>query len=770
MPALSGVNKSIFLRLKTAYNELNWFSKLFFPNMLAGKLENIAASNLSTPDAFEVYQAYKSQTWFFHRWLFTSLNHFFNTDLNHALRSLSEADLLSGDGAQANFDAVVGHQVPRNVADVLKILSEADLLTGDSAQANRDVVVGHQDPRNVADVLKILSEVGLLTGDGAQANRDAVVGHQDPRNVAEALSRLSRAGLLTGDGAQANFDAVVGHQRPQGVADALENLSQAGILSGDGAQANRDAVVGHQNPHGVAYALKNLSQTGLLSGDGAQANFDAVIGHQNPWGVAYALKNLSQTGILSGDGAQENFNDVVSHQHPWGVAYSLKNLSQAGLLTGDDAQANFDAVVGCQSCNGLSSALRLLRLTGLLGVEIEQSQARFNQLMEYQNILFHEDTRNLWDRIPPHMFTKVNWNHIIRLCMASQVNLEAGREHFARYVDQPSPSTNYQQQVFNSAQSTHTASVHQTVSASARRLKERYKDVLANLNESLQTIVHWVNKLEGHDVEKRALQQLVGSSYTFKDPTSDVTTKELLALSWAAINDDAMRLGKVKDAQVCFLEGLYDIQRAYNLSDTFEDRGGHDKQACASGTFNKLIEKLVGIHPDAKITYITNQGAMRKLLPLVREAATQFLKEHLGDITVEELKHAIFRSVREQLFFEYGHALEALTKDYDTFELFQASDKYKTFCLLLNQRQDEHLEQMIEGKLSIADKELDEELSDLMVPHSEAKLAPEDIEEKPVSREDMREKRLRFFDAPPKSSEGSDPPCEPLGSSTRAER
>ncbi len=35
--------------------------------------------------------------------------------------------------------------------------------------------------------------------------------------------------------------------------------------------------------------------------------------------------------------------------------------------------------------------------------------------------------------------------------------------------------------------------------------------------------------------------------------------------------------------------------------------GGEDRTACAAGTFNKLIEKLVSIHPDAEQAYMNDK-------------------------------------------------------------------------------------------------------------------------------------------------------------------
>jgi hypothetical protein len=704
-------------------------------------------SNPSIQSAFDVYHAHVNHTWFFHAWFFSSLAVFSDTPFNEALKRLQTAGLLTGESAQANRDAVAGHQHPDMVAAVLSFLSKKGLLTGESAQANRDAVAGHQDLYKVALALKLLQTVGLLAGESAQANFNAVAEHQNPDKVVVALTFLQTVGLLTEESAQANFNAVAGHQLPDKVAAALHCLPKAGLLTRESAQANRDAVVGHQKLYEVAIAIESLHSDGLLAGASAQANRDAVAGHQDPFGVARTLKTLQTAGLLTGASAQANRDAVAGHQDPFGVALALKLLQTAGLLTGVSAQANRDAVAGHQNPDKVTHALEALQTAGLIAARNEQSQTRFDRLISYSNILCSTETHMLWDRIPTHALTEVHWNSIIQICRANQVNPVVGQLHFTRYVNRELLHINPNQpQALNGGQSTHTASVHQTVSESAIRLNTRYGNNIGDLRAKLKEIEVWVNAQEGHEVEKRGFQQLAHSPYEFVEPTSKITTKMLMALSWTAIHDDSMRMGTLDDAKVLFLEGLFEIQRAYNLNDAFEDRGGQDKAACASGTFNKFIEKLVGVHPDAELKYITKQGAMRKLIPLIREAATCYAEQESCEaLTVASLKEAIRPMVREQLFFEYGQAFEVLTKNHGTFEAFQASSNYVSFQALLQSEQDAGIELMIEGKLLVVDEELDEELMRLITSTVEAKEAHDEVDDKPVTQEELRARRLDFF-------------------------
>ena len=158
---------SEIIKLKNSYKNMRWFEKLFFPYQLAFELKSYLEQNESNPAQLAVFKAFENSTWFFHKWLFTSLQRFSDLSTTKSLRILNVAGLLTGDTAQDNFNAVVGHQYPWAVAEALRDLSTADLLTGNAAQANFDAVVAHQYPRIVAGPLRTLHTAGLLTGDTA---------------------------------------------------------------------------------------------------------------------------------------------------------------------------------------------------------------------------------------------------------------------------------------------------------------------------------------------------------------------------------------------------------------------------------------------------------------------------------------------------------------------------------------------------------------------------------------------------------------------------
>ncbi|MDF1683996.1 MAG: hypothetical protein P1U36_04985 [Legionellaceae bacterium] len=612
----------------------------------------------------------------------------------------------------------------------------------------------------------------------------------------QALSALQEHKLLIGPHAQSYFDAVVSQNDSYGIANALVELKKLGFLNEENTKPMLLMLAHIKNPTYFSYVLQFLGATGLLSGEYAQANLNLVASHHNQSELCQALTSAQKQGFLQEEHAQEDLKLIASHQDPSSLVEALGLIQEhaefnsvdallsryeiaeqpqpmcfvpsfimlhsLGLLDGEQGEAYRARITEPQCSMGFDSLIFSLDEANLLEEDSADLTRQMQQIMAYSTILFSDGMHQAWAHIPEHLFTQETWNHIRQLCRANQINPEAGRVHLERYILHDLLGIEREQDdALNQAQSTHTASVHQTVSDSAKRLSARYGTVIVDLEDELEKIETWVNAQEGHDIEQRAIQKLAHASHDFKDPTSGITTKQLLAFAWSAIHDDEQRQGSKDDAKNLFLQGLYEIQRAYNLSDDFEDRDGADKAACASGTFNKIIEKLVGIHPEVELKYITPQGAMLKLMPLIRQAAQAYLKNQDQDIeklTVEILKNTIRSLVREQFLFEFSSEpdLTALTHDYQTFEIFQASEDYAAFQILLQQEQDIGLELMVSGKLDLADEELDDVLQGWIALAEEQSLravTPKGVDElteevvnQPLSREAIRDIRRTLFE------------------------
>ena len=194
----------------------------------------------------------------------------------------------------------------------------------------------------------------------------------------------------------------------------------------------------------------------------------------------------------------------------------------------------------------------------------------------------------------------------------------------------------------NDAQSTHTASVHRTVSESATRLLDRYGTTMnASVLDGLITrITGAINALPSdnpkNEAAKRCVARLAAPDYVYTDLTSGVNTRELLALSWLALHDEKMCTASLEDATRLFIEGLYEIQRGNNLSETGADLHGGDINICSGGTFNKLLEKLNGVHPDVVIEVITLKLAALKFPIVVKEEVKHYLADKANPATFSE--------------------------------------------------------------------------------------------------------------------------------------
>ncbi len=432
-------------------------------------------------------------------------------------------------------------------------------------------------------------------------------------SLVKSITVLNGTGLLTCEAAHANFNTVVGYQYAC-IARSLEELNDVGLLTGEAAQANFNAVMGHQDPLGVAVALIRLNDAGLLTGEAAQANRNAVAGHQKPEKVASALILLNRTGLLTGRAAQANRNTVAGHQKLKYLILAIETLKDAGLLTAETAQSVFVSVAithaASMSCH-------------------------------------------IWGRIPSHRLTRAHFNEIIRICEWDREmervfgqHVSVGRARFSAYVDREilhgipqagAPQTvalrTLPRQAFNPTQSTHTASVHETVSQSAKNLTALYGTKIAGngLDKIIKNISKWLTAVRGNSLEiaaaKRCLPRITAPNYSFTDPLSKVSTGQLLAFAWIAIHDEKKRIGALNDAKNLLINGLYEIQRGDNISEAGVDNNQpNDLSICKPGTFNKIMEKLCGVHPEVKISFITLEGAGRKLKIVVNETAMAYLR------------------------------------------------------------------------------------------------------------------------------------------------
>jgi hypothetical protein len=346
------------------------------------------------------------------------------------------------------------------------------------------------------------------------------------------------------------------------------------------------------------------------------------------------------------------------------------------------SKANFDSSIAIDTPDGALRLCFFLKPCGLL------TQENFNHAIQNSRGIFDVlNARNLRDsfnRIPPHLITQDFINRFFQLCeqarrersydavaqiiIADITQLIRMGEEVLPVVDRNALAER------EDRQNTHIASVHKTVSESALRLKTRYGAKLEGdgLQVTLAAATSWVRALPeelqdpvGKNAAAKRCIDRIGKS-SFVDPQSQTKTPELLALTWLAIHDDSQRIGLVEDARNLWIDGLYEMQRGYNLSAVGVDDGKkEDRPSCEAGTFNKFIEKLQGVHPDAVIIHISNARASDKLQSVVKEEVKRYLaglpSSTLNEVFVELEKSGleiiwdkIQPEIARRIFEEFG--------------------------------------------------------------------------------------------------------------------
>ncbi len=353
-----------------------------------------------------------------------------------------------------------------------------------------------------------------------------------------------------------------------------------------------------------------------------------------------------------------------------GVSSVSKILNKRKLLT----ETAFHIIL---RCNNFSRLMKTLEKIDFLTTETH-------------HFLYTEECHQIvWSRLPSHLWTQAVIRSINRLAQEENPTVR-----IRQYVDQLLGINRNTIITVNDAQNTHHTSVHQSVSDSASKLKHRYAQMIAGnrLKETLDMISEYITKLPDDSKESKAAKRCIKRmhSLNYTDPKSKITILELLALTFLAIHDKENRIGDLIDARKQFIQGLYEIQRGYNLSANGLDDGKKDKPICTSGTFNKLLEKIEGIHLDVKILHITVAVASLKLPIIVRDVAIDYLSRLANTQTISEL-HQFTR-----LITQIGND-ECVDVIWNEIKTEIANRLFNEFSILYKNEEDPQFIQLVEG-------------------------------------------------------------------------
>jgi hypothetical protein len=202
--------------------------------------------------------------------------------------------------------------------------------------------------------------------------------------------------------------------------------------------------------------------------------------------------------------------------------------------------------------------------------------------------------------------------------------------------------------VINKAQSTHTKSVHKSVSESILKLNTHYKK--RNLKEALKEMKIWIDELDKKNHKKsaaiKAFYRIYNDKFTYVDSTSKITIKNALALIWIGTNDknaqkqNILSNNDIKERRNRLIQHLYEVQRGYNISkNNVDDMSKFDRPICAGGSFNKIVNSLNGSHDCVEIYFVTKATILLKI-----EAVLNNLIQEIPRKIPEEKQKSMFKS------------------------------------------------------------------------------------------------------------------------------
>lgn len=500
----------------------------------------------------------------------------------HHYDLISLRKLLEQVNGKADIEKVLKHANPVKMASAFLLLQQFKEL---NTPENREAVEKSVDPEKVAKTIHAednLFSILVDTPINTPENKAEIKKHPNVIALNTALGKM-RLSQLT----QENFLAIARHTHPISMASAIQILEESTELN---TPKNFELAKNSADPEAFfkkIIAKKQILLSLSLAKIDSVRNVATLEQHPDLVLLKDAIDVLKGLDLLD----DQNFEIVRTHPNPISMATGLAILTYANKLIGMDIKEKLDLIQQEDDPKKIAMALVVERVMGyvrassILTYVINTIGKYFNSdFMAYCNALI--------------------------------------KESFAKSI--------------NFSQNTHVRSVHKSASESAERLLLRYKSQIileTQINEIKKWSLGLTERMNDDNAvmfrsAQLAIEGLTNKKYFYSDPISKISLKKLLVLSWFAIHDKDVLTCDLVEAERLFIEGLYEIERGDNLDEKAKDDGApDDNNICKSGAFNKLIEKLSGIHPDAEIIFMTPQTATWKLPAIVKEEIFAFLGE-----------------------------------------------------------------------------------------------------------------------------------------------
>lgn len=435
----------------------------------------------------------------------------------------------------------------------------------------------------------------------------------------------------------ANQARLLAHPRFELVAKVINCLAQAQILS----QESLDLVLGCEKLDELTKVTELLASFHLLT----QERWQDMVLHLHP-DLLFVINLLYQNFLLT----PENYARLLPLEPLNRVSQTLMMLAKKGYLNPTLIQAIlrferinhlYDALVVLERAKLLSLEHfnQIARHTGLILATIHLARAMPLTAENFQCLLACKDTPllSLWGL--HHIWRPIVQGRLLTQANIQALRIAAGQEHPKHAL---MTERNRILAAHAALQSTHTASVNRSVSISAQRLMTVYGASI-DVVDDIAAIKAWLATLAPsmvHAAAQRGLERISKPDFVFAD-VSGISILQLLALAYRAMHDESKRVGTLDDAKALLVQGLYEIQRGYNLGENNRDDGLADNPICPAGTFNKIVEKLAVIHPDVALKFISKELAYTQFPKFVERHAKAYLQRLSTPEDADELQASL---------------------------------------------------------------------------------------------------------------------------------
>lgn len=580
-----------------------------------------------------------------------------------AMQHLNDQGLLAGDDADFYLNKIINEfKFPYEFVCILTILKKSNLWNDDYY----DLFHGHlkDSLRKIKESLAYLENRKLLTTPlgsrylaeliGSQQSLGTmhtilynmrfiqeipvdqlvyyhtyVLDHPNGLDVSATIKILSQLELFT----DANLRAVISHERVKSIISILTAFYDYKLCKSDNSALIFDHIL-QLDSDGFAslqHGLMQLYTNGLLREPSVKFNFHIILSWKKTEDIATIIQILKKYNALNNEIFQSL---IVNDQGAAQLSVFFETFDEFDLLTTNNIQRLIEQL----KTNPLKIA-KMNRLCWLLDKTSfftgEDGPTNLELFLEYKHFLLQSSIfKNGLKQVPVQLRTPDVLTHMIALATTHQENLETAKRAILVFLNQLRPEP---VEIFHEDQTTHTASVNESASLSASSLATHYNPLVFSIPFIYKRAKQWL-AAEPHSIKKVSAQDCLERLFKtklglFEEPTSEVQVIQLFCYIWLAIHDDSTRIMgcEVTDARNKLLDGLYEIERGGNLDADGVDSGESPNQSiCYAGSFNKLVETMVGVHPSVKIDFVTRGVAAFKLPRLVNTVTLSFLL-HLSE-------------------------------------------------------------------------------------------------------------------------------------------